>query len=370
MGVRKIKTSWWVDFRAGGQRIRKRSPENTRAGAQAFEVLIRQRLVRGEPPEGMPEAPKRPVMLLKDFAPEWVETYVKTNNKPTTQRSKDVALRVHLLPWFGKFRLEEITSIEIERYKSAKQKQGLSPKTINDQVGVLTKCLRCAIDWGLLMSLPRSTMLRVPPQPFDFLTPVESHNLLQDTQEPIWHEMLLVALRTGMRLGELIGLDWSAVSLERRMITVRQSIIYGQVSSPKNNRMRHIPATDEVVAALSYRRKSSGLVFPRPDGEPFAYNTVNLAIKRHCKRVGLRPIGWHVLRHTFASQLATEGIPMRVIQDLLGHSSILMTVRYAHLAPNTLHISLEVLQMAEKRELLNVGQQVVNQRLLLSAIGG
>lgn len=369
MGVRKIKTSWWIDLRDEGRRIRKRSPENSKAGAEAFEALVRHRLARGEPPEGFPRPPEMKIKLLKAFVPEWFETYVRTNNKPTEQRSKEVTFRIHLLPWFGSYRLNEITNAEIERYKSNKQKSGLSPKTINNHLCALMKCLRCANDWELLATLPKMSLLKVPPQPFDFLTPIESARLLRGSEEPQWREMILVALRTGMRLGELIGLDWSAVDFRRRIITVRQSIVYGKISSPKSNRIRHIPMANEVSEMLWPRRQEQGLVFPRPDGEPLAYNTADLAIKRHCKRAGLRPIGWHVLRHTFASQLATEGISMRIIQEFLGHSTIQMTGRYAHLAPSAFQSTIEVLQMAEDREMFKLGQPVGNQNEMLPSAG-
>lgn len=368
MSVRKIRKSWWIDIRHKDERVRKRSPENSRAGAAAYEALVRHRIARGEPLEGTESLLGQPSKALKDFVPEWFETYVRTNNKPTEQRSKDVTFRIHLLPWFGSYRLSEITNIEIEQYKSAKQKSGLSAKTINNHLCALMKCLRCANDWGLLVSLPKMSLLRVPPQPFDFLTPIESAKLLRGSEEPQWREMILVALRTGMRLGELIGLDWSAVDFRRRIITVRQSIVYGKVSSPKSNRIRHIPMANEVLEILWLRREEQGLVFPRPDGQPLAYNTTDLAIKRHCKRAGLRPIGWHVLRHTFASQLATEGVSMRIIQEFLGHSTIQMTGRYAHLAPSAFQNTIEVLQVAEDREMLKFGQQVGNADEILAVM--
>ncbi len=356
MGVGKNRKSWWVSVRHAGVRYRKRSPENSRAGALAYEALIRYKLARGESLEPPKPVEKAPVCLFKDFVARWFTTYVVTNNKPSEQRSKSSSIRIHLLPVFGDYPLEKITTAQIEEYKAAKQKTALSPKTINNHLCIISKCLRDAQEWGLIATVPRIRMLRVPPQRFDFLTSYESALLLQDKEEPKWHEMLLVALRTGMRLGELIGLDWSAIDFDRRLIIVRQSIVKGHVGSPKNNRTRVVSITDEVCAALAYRRKKEGLVFPRHDGKPLAQNTARNAILRHCKRVGLRPLGWHALRHTFASQLATEGAPMRAIQDLLGHSTPQMTARYAHLTPAAHQSFVALLLAAEQREMKRFGQ--------------
>ncbi len=198
-------------------------------------------------------------------------------------------------------------------------------------------------------------LLRVPPQQFDYLSPEESELLLSDRKEPIWHEMILLALRTGMRHGELIGLDWSDIDFSHQMITVRQSIVDGIVSSPKNNRIRYIPMTDELSSALLHRRQKSGLVFTRPDGRPLSYSIAWNSIRRVCKRVGLRLIGWHVLRHTFASQLAAQGVQMRTIQELLGHATIQMTSRYAHVSTSMLRDAVELLR-----------QQAVNTDKILS----
>jgi integrase len=269
---------------------------------------------------------------------------VRTNNKLSEQKTKEGILEKHLLPFFGDMEIEKISGMHIERYKAAKRADGLVEKTVNNHLTVLGKCLRTAQEWGIVEKLPKITNLKVPPVRFDFLSPEEVDLLLGDTREPFWTVMVRLAVRTGMRRGELMGLDWSDVDLERGIVTVRRSLVCGQLSTPKNNRTRYIPLTHDAWEMLATRSKSQGLVFERPDGRPLDKSVAGPAIERMCKRVGLRLIGWHTLRHTFASQLAVRGVPLPVIKDLLGHSSITMTMRYAHIAPSSLRDAIAVLE--------------------------
>ena len=172
-----------------------------------------------------------------------------------------------------------------------------------------------------------------------------------------------------MRLGELFGLDWSAVDFQRRMVAVRQSFVRGNFGTPKSNKIRHIPLTDDVCLALYESRKPSGLIFHREDGTPLSQHIAERALHRACNRAGLPLIGWHALRHTFASDLASEGVSMRAIQELLGHSTIVMTQRYAHLAPSSLRDAMTVLELrTERGKKESFGQQLGSVEKLLAQI--
>ena len=108
----------------------------------------------------------------------------------------------------------------------------------------------------------------------------------------------------------------------------------GKIGTPKSGKPREIPLGDDVRAALKAHRHLRGpLVFCDMSGKMLSDSHDSKALSHACKKAGLRPVGWHVLRHSFASHLAMEGASMKVIQDLLGHASIVMTMRYAHLAP-------------------------------------
>ena len=147
--------------------------------------------------------------------------------------------------------------------------------------------------------------LRTTIPKIDYLTPIETAHLLSDAAEPIWNEFTRMAVRTGMRRGELVALDWSDVNLHRGTVAVRRSYVNGIIGTPKNHRERTIPLTEDVRAMLHKRSKKMGLVFCTPEGHILDKSINGGAIKRICTRVGIRSIGWHALRHTFASTLVT-----------------------------------------------------------------
>lgn len=344
MPARKINASWWVDFRFNGIRHRKKSPENSKAGAQAYEGVLRARLARGEEIE---QAPPEKELYFSDFVWEWFNNYAEVNNKPSTVRAKSAIIRIHLLPVFGKLKLDEITSKRIERYKAQKQQEGLSNKSINNHLSVLRTCLTCAHDWQHLSKVPPLKRLKIAPSRFVFFTQEESMHLLRTAKGTRWYSMILCALHTGMRFGELCGLDWQDVYFDNDKITVRHSLVEGKLGSPKSNRIRTVPMTSQLRETLYQHKKARGFVFTYK-GEPITNFVAYKALNEIYKKAGLQKAGWHALRHTFASTLVARGATMHSVQKLLGHSTIAMTERYAHLAPSSLNEAVSLLE--EKKE--------------------
>lgn len=173
--------------------------------------------------------------------------------------------------------------------------------------------------------------------------------------------MLLTAVKTGMRLGELIGLQWGDIDWDNRLIAVQHSwyACVKELGSPKSNRVRHIDMTADLYETLRKRRKSTGFVFTNAEGKNFNHSQLYRKLQSVCRRAGLREIGWHALRHTFASHLVMRGAPVPAVQKLLGHSAIEMTMRYAHLAPSTMRTAIDLLDPAGAL-LAGFGQQVGN----------
>ncbi len=256
MGVRKRHNKWWVDFCFDRTRYRRPSPENSKAGALAWELILKQRLARGEPLDPQ----KEETSTFKQFARDWFETYVKNNNKHSEIVSKEMILRVHLVPYFGLMNLDRLNNLHIERYKAQKIAGGLSAKTINNHLAVLKKAFECALEWDAVKTYPIIKRLKVPPQKYDFLTGEEFRRLLA-TSEGSWHGMIAVALGTGLRFGELIALTWEDIDFKTGELTIRQAYARGVLGSTKSNRIRHIPMSASVRAALFPMRKSEGLVF-------------------------------------------------------------------------------------------------------------
>jgi integrase len=215
--------------------------------------------------------------------------------------------------------------------------------------------------------VPKIRLFKVPPADFDFLTPVESDVLLSHVRHS-WRLFFLCALRTGMRAGELLALRWEDIDLERRQIGVRRSRVQGVESAPKSNRFRYVYIAADLHAALHQETLRHGYVFRDGRGQPVTLPMATNQLRRALKRAGLRHIGLHGLRHSFASQLACKSMPLLAIQMLLGHSTVEMTRRYAHLAPDFLRDVVDVLTTEESRAAFGVrsGQQV-GQRTVLGA---
>jgi integrase len=342
MSVRKIRASWWIDFRFNNTRYRKKSPVNSKQGAKDYEALLRQKLARGESIE---EERSEKKQLFSEFAWYWFEVYAKTNNKHSEILNKEGILRVHLVPFFGKTKLDCISNQLVEKYKREKQKTRLCNKSINNHLTVLRKCLETALEWQILDNTPRVKLLKTPPSKFDYLNESEC-KLLLDNSSGNLHDMILMALNTGLRFGELIALTWKDIDFEKKLLTINKAIAKGVLGSTKSNKNRYIPLTDSVIEMLRQKNKNNDLVFYE-NGSFLVQAKYVKQLHSLCRKLKFRRIGWHVLRHTFASHLAQKGISLKAIQELLGHSDIKTTMRYTHLSPRELRQAVDVLSFGQ-----------------------
>lgn len=332
MSARKIGKSWWVDFRYTGQRYRKKSPINTAEGARQYEVVLMGRLMRGEPVDG-PAHMTSPTLTA--FSQQWVDSYVAANNRPIEQVKKASALQHHILPVLGRRRLDGISAAHIEEFKALLAGRGLAAKSINNILAILRKCLGCAVEWGKLPSAPPIRPLKAAPPDMDYLSEHETKVLRTYCSEhPEAFAMVLTAVDTGMRKGELRALRWDDLDMESGTVVVARSFTRELEFSPKSNRVRAVPMTSAVRTMLSTRPRLGERVFPGRDGKAMSESVAGHLILRAYKAAGLRVGGWHRLRHTFATRATRRGNSLRAVQTLLGHSTLAMTERYAHVAPS------------------------------------
>jgi integrase len=312
------------------ERVRKVSPVQSRRGAEQYERDVRHALLEGRYGRKEAQAP-----TLKEFETDFIDLYARTENKQSEVEAKQRHLKNHIVPFFGHMRLDAIGAEHVARYKAAKLKDEYDPKSINNQLAVLRKLMAVAVDWGRLKHVPAlKWLLRAPPPMFDFLTFEEAERLVAGSS-PGWRAMIVVALKTGLRHGELLALRWEDIDLVAGRLMVRRSLSGKRIDTPKNHKSREVALSDEAIRALKAHRHLRGeLAFCDEKGQLLTRYACKWPLWQACKRAGIRLVGWHTLRHTFASHLVMRGAPLKAVQELLGHADITMTMRYAHLSPD------------------------------------
>ncbi len=357
MPARKVNGKWYVDLwidvpGQGRQRLRKKSPVQTKKGAEQYERELAESALSSIEEE----VQAKPEVTFEALAPEFLERHIRVQCKFSTFVTYESALVQHLIPTFGKQRLDEISGRDVAVFQSDLVNRGLSPKTVRNMVTVLSSALHTAKEWGYLDEVPLIRFPRVAPTRFRFLTPEECVKL-EDVATKYWKPMIHFARKTGLRIGEITACDWEQINLGNGTVHVDRAVWRGKVSSPKGGRSRLVDLSPSTVHLLremwkQQREPAHGLVFESKQGGIRQETKCHQGIKRAAKNAGLEPFGWHVLRHTFASQLVMAGVPIPVVQKLLGHTDIRLTMRYAHLSPGQTANAVEQLDLAGDRDRL------------------
>jgi integrase len=176
--------------------------------------------------------------------------------------TKEMILRCHLVPAFGSMLLDAIGYAAIQDYASGKVDTGLSKKTVNNHLTVLRRLLVVAKKRRMIETVPEIEWLKVPEQDFDYLDFGEAQRLI-DAADEEWRPMITVAIKTGLRLGELIARRWREdVDLLKGQIRIRRSATRGVITTPKSGKPREVDLGDEAIAAFKVARHTRGpLVF-------------------------------------------------------------------------------------------------------------
>jgi integrase len=246
---------------------------------------------------------------------------------------------LHIGPFFGQMRLDEITLPHVRALVKALLAKRLAPSTILKVVVLLKEMFKHAVQWEHLDANPAQYVERprVETEEMEVLTPPEIRRLLAAADEPV-RTMLLCAVLTGLRRGELLGLKWEDVDLQASKIHVRRAVWRGKLITPKSRRSRRVidmaPTLKAALATLPTRFQGE-LVFTAEGGgliDPD--NFMHRDWVRLLRRSELKRIRFHDLRHTYASLLILQGAHPKYIQAQLGHASIQTTLdRYGHLMP-------------------------------------
>jgi site-specific recombinase XerD len=311
---------WWICyFDADG---RKRREKVGRKG-DAID-LYRKRKIEALQGKKLPEKLRAPKVTFAELAKDALE-YSETHKRSYVD---DRVRMAKLKDWIGQCPAESVSPQEIERWLLNKGEE-LRPATLNRYRALLSLTYRLGMQNGKVLSNP-ARLVRQRKEDngrIRFLSPEEERALrgviLNDYLQ---HEPELdLALNTGLRRSEQYNLVWDCVSFERKQLTVLRS---------KNGETRHVPLNDAAIHALRRLQASSNgtpYVFLASDGTRLC--SPRSWFDAAVDDAKLLDFTWHCLRHTFASRLVMKGVDLRTVQVLMGHKTIQMTCRYAHLAP-------------------------------------
>ncbi len=326
MGIYKRGRTWYIDYYAGyEQRREKIGPSKRQA-----EVALKKRMVQVAENRFL-EVEKYDKIKSEKMTDLYLENYSKPNKKSSR---REVTSINNLKTFFAGKYLHEITPLDIEKYKRGRQGK-VSNATVNREVACLKHIFTKAIEWGMVQKNPgkKVKLLRERNTRLRYLEERKIGRLYDACAEHL-KPIVIVALNTGMRKEEILSLKWKDVDFRSRTISILDT---------NNGERRELPMNDIVCRTLvDIRNKTdSPWVFCKKNGE--RYGNIRKAFEGARKRAGITDFRFHDLRHTFASHLVMAGVDLRTVQELLGHKSFEMTLRYAHLSPEHKKAALDTL---------------------------
>jgi integrase len=291
-------------------------------------------------------------LTVVEYLQRWLTDTARFQVSEGTLERYERTCRNHLVPFFGRLRLRDLTAAHVRAFKARKIEEGLNPNTVGVMQGVLSTALNQAVDDDLIPSNFASRVKKAATRgrsPMRSLSQEEASRLLRAADGTRDEALMTLALRTGMRQGELAALRWEDVDLAgkpsinvRRSADTRTKTRVSTTKSSKERKIRIDPRTVEVlkahragqlkerIAATSWA--DPGLVFPNTKGKIRRRDSVMRSLRRFLGEAGL-PVGvrFHDLRHTAGTLALRQGIPLHAVSRMLGHSDPAMTLRrYAH----------------------------------------
>lgn len=327
MGVVNKNGNWYIDYRLPNS---KRRREKVGTSKKLAETVFSKRKV--EIAEGKYlDIRKQEKTKFETFAEEFLNIHSKVSKK--SWKSDYYNLQT-LKEYFGGKYLYTITIKDIEKFK-VERSAGVGPATVNRELATLKTMFSKAVIWEKLHeNIARSVkFLKEPAGRLRFLEREEIVKVLANCNKKL-RPIVVLALNTGMRRGEIFGLKWHDVDFKRNIITLLDT---------KNGEKREVYMNEQVKTALIRVRKhpESPYIFCNSLGKP--HHDIRKSFFTALKKSGIKDFHFHDLRHTFASQLAMSGADINTIRELMGHRDIRMTLRYSHLSPSYKRRAVDVL---------------------------
>ncbi len=335
-------------FSYQGRQIRRSTEVTDRKLAEQIYFKVRGLVAEGSWCE-------RPVVQqkqVKDLLERYLRDYSAPNKAAGTHR-RDQSLAAHLLRAFGEVPLDQLRPARLAEYKAGRRAQGVAPKTLNDELSLLGHAYKLAErewEWATDNPVLKIAKEKVRNLIERWLTTEEEQRLL--AASPPWlQEIILFALHTGMRRGEILTLQWSHVDLVRRTLTILEQ---------KNGARDTLPINDTAMAVLQARAavRTSHATFVFVNGADHRRNARNLlrAFYPAMRKAGITRFRFHDLRHTFATRLIQAGVDVYTVQKLGRWKTISMVLRYAHHQPESLRGGAEVLDRLRRESSTKVAQ--------------
>ena len=284
----------------------------------------------------------------------WFNDYAMLKVRPSSHQTYRGYLDHHIKPYIGNIPLTKLSSLDLQRlYKkllsdgrvdrieSKKQPKGLSAKTVRNIHQIISSALKLAIEQRLIArnpadgcALPKAERKEMQTLPVEQLT-----SFLREAKDGGVFALYYIDLTTGLRRGELLGLKWSDIDLEKGDLRVQRQIgrIDGKIIEmplKTKNAYRTLPLSADAIDVLMQQRRKTGnseWVFPSPTGGPMSPDSVLHMLHRVLKRAGLPKVRFHDLRHTFATLALQNGVDIKTVSGMLGHFSAGFTLdTYAH----------------------------------------
>lgn len=313
-------------------------------------------------------------LTLGEWLPHWLELYARPSVRHSTYVSYEGYVRKHLVPALGAVQLDKLAPADLQRFYLRKlQEDNLAPKTISNLHACLHRALQQAVKEQMIpfnpcdaVDLPRKETVEI-----SVLTREQQAKLMRESYRHRYGVFIRLALSTGMRIGEIVGLRWDDIDFANRILFVRSTLnrlptIDGEsktqifVGTPKTkNGRRSIPLFDAIISDLQDWRKTqetdaqlaqsayenTGYVVTNEFGKPIEPRTFRDHYVRILKAAELPHFTFHALRHTFATRAIEQGMDVKALSKILGHASVGFTLdTYAHLLDDHKRESMMLMQ--------------------------